>query len=283
VPPQSAYIGVGPEQNFTYIAAIRPRLAVIIDVRRGNLQLHLMYKALFELSDTRSAFVSRLFGRNVPKQIAPTAKASELFDAIEDLEPKRSAEADFAAIERQLTARDGLAVAPDDLAAIRQLFDTFWERGPEISYGPDSFIGMPAYSDVMRQTHAGKERSFLASEASFLIVKDLESRNLVVPVVGNLAGPKTIRAIGDYVRAHGATVGAMYVSNVEQYQVGDRSWPAFCGNVRSLPLTEASTFIRSNFINSTSGVFYGLISSLGSMLTQTTSCATDGTAVRNRW
>ncbi len=61
VKPGRVYMGVGPEQNFTYIAATRPAMAFIIDVRRGNLQLHLMYKALFELSTDRADFVSRLF------------------------------------------------------------------------------------------------------------------------------------------------------------------------------------------------------------------------------
>src|SRR4051794_6876083 len=48
--PGEAYLGVGPEQNFTYIAALRPSIAIIFDIRRGNLQLQLMYKAIFELT-----------------------------------------------------------------------------------------------------------------------------------------------------------------------------------------------------------------------------------------
>src|ERR1051325_2700460 len=32
----AVYLGVGPEQNFTYMAALRPRMAVIFDIRRGN-------------------------------------------------------------------------------------------------------------------------------------------------------------------------------------------------------------------------------------------------------
>jgi hypothetical protein len=52
--PRGAYLGVGPEQNFTYIAALRPRIAFIIDIRRGNLHTHLMYKALFELAPDRA-------------------------------------------------------------------------------------------------------------------------------------------------------------------------------------------------------------------------------------
>jgi len=50
VPRGGAYIGVGPEQNFTYITALEPSIAFIVDVRRGNLDLHLMYKALFKMS-----------------------------------------------------------------------------------------------------------------------------------------------------------------------------------------------------------------------------------------
>ena len=55
------YIGVGPEQNFTYIARLRPSTAFIIDIRRENRSLHLLYKALFEISRDRADFVSRLF------------------------------------------------------------------------------------------------------------------------------------------------------------------------------------------------------------------------------
>ena len=60
VPRAGVYLGVGPEQNFTYIAAIQPRLAFIIDIRRDNMIEHLMYKALFELSADRAEFISRL-------------------------------------------------------------------------------------------------------------------------------------------------------------------------------------------------------------------------------
>src|SRR4030095_8517915 len=47
VSPEGVYLGVGPEQNFNYIAAIQPRMAFIIDIRRQNLIEHLLYKALF--------------------------------------------------------------------------------------------------------------------------------------------------------------------------------------------------------------------------------------------
>src|SRR6187402_1416542 len=68
------YLGVGPEQNFNYIVALRPKMVFITDVRRGNLHTQLMYKALFELSADRSEFVSRLFSK--PRQPAATDKTS---------------------------------------------------------------------------------------------------------------------------------------------------------------------------------------------------------------
>src|SRR5690349_9456597 len=42
-----AYVGVGPDQNLSYIAAIHPRIAFIVDVRRENMLEHLLFKAIF--------------------------------------------------------------------------------------------------------------------------------------------------------------------------------------------------------------------------------------------
>src|SRR5262245_33007769 len=79
--PGGAYMGVGPEQNFTYIAAVKPKIAFITDIRRGNLHAQLMYKALFELSADRADFVSRLFSRKRPEGLSRASSAREIFDA----------------------------------------------------------------------------------------------------------------------------------------------------------------------------------------------------------
>ena len=65
--PGGVYLGVAPDQNFTYMLATRPAIAFIVDIRRGNLQLHLMYKALFELASDRVDFIFRLFSRKRPE------------------------------------------------------------------------------------------------------------------------------------------------------------------------------------------------------------------------
>src|SRR5437762_6389497 len=72
--PARVYMGVGPEQNFTYIAAMKPKIAFIVDIRRGNLELQLMYKALFELSKDRVEFVSRLFSKKRPRSEEHTSE-----------------------------------------------------------------------------------------------------------------------------------------------------------------------------------------------------------------
>src|SRR3989338_6247479 len=80
--PGGVYLGVGPEQNFTYMAAVRPAMAVIFDIRRGNLHAQLMYKALFEMARDRTEFVSMLFSKPRPAGLRPTATVVELFSAL---------------------------------------------------------------------------------------------------------------------------------------------------------------------------------------------------------
>src|SRR5438128_12625749 len=79
--PGGVYLGVGPEQNFSYIAALRPRIAFIFDIRRENMLEHLIYKAVFEMSPTRVEFVSRLFSRRTPAGLSDKSTVSELFQA----------------------------------------------------------------------------------------------------------------------------------------------------------------------------------------------------------
>src|SRR5262249_41174261 len=78
--PGGVYMGVGPEQNFTYIAAIRPKIAFIIDIRRQNMIEHLIYKAVFEMSNDRADFLSKLFSRKRPAGLTEKSTPDELFD-----------------------------------------------------------------------------------------------------------------------------------------------------------------------------------------------------------
>jgi hypothetical protein len=253
--PGRVYLGVGPEQNFTYIAALKPAMALIVDVRRGNLDLHLMYKALFELSTDRADFLSRLFSRRRPEGLTAASSVREIFQAYSTMPPDEALfEANFKAIVDDLQTRHGFALEAEDVPGIRYIYEYFGRYGPGLTYwmsggpggGRGGFRNSPSYADLMVATDgADMLRSYLATEDNFATLKALESKNLLVPIVGNFAGPKAIRAVGGWLTAHNGVVSAFYLSNVEQYLNMDGLWMDFCANASRLPIDESSQFIRS--------------------------------------
>lgn len=246
------YLGVGPEQNFTYIAAMRPRIAFITDIRRGNMLLHLMYKAIFELSTSRSEFVGRLFNLPQPAGLTLRSTARELMRAYQRGEPGDDAtfNVNLKAITDNLTRTHGFRLSAADLEGIKYVYENFRRFGPGINYTSSINGGgfrAASYAELMETADGnGIERSYLSSEDRFAFVKSMESRNLIVPVVGDFAGPKALRAVGSFLKDHGVTVSAFYVSNVEDYLQRNGAWPRFCANVAAMPLNPDSVFIRPN-------------------------------------
>ena len=253
------YLGVGPDQNFTYIVALKPRIAIITDIRRQNLIEHLMYKAVIEMSPTRAEFLSLLFSRPRPAGLADTTAAPALLQAYLAASPDSIVyRKNLEAIKQQLTTKHHFAMSADDLASLTYVYDAFFGGGPDLNYsfstgrqGRAGFFGrrMPSYAELMSESDAlGTHRSYLATEENYRALRDLEMNNLIVPIVGDFAGEKALRAVGAYLKQHNATVTAFYTSNVEQYlfQQAD-DWKHFFANVSTLPLDAKSTFIRAVF------------------------------------
>src|SRR5262249_47841220 len=162
----------GPEQNFTLMAAIKPSMAFIIDIRRGNLQLHLLYKALFELSANRVEFVSRLFSRPKPANLTPGAPLAEILAAFTNIGPSEALYKDnLKAVQTLLATKHGFALSADDVAGIEYVYNAFFSFGPNIQYSSaDGFAGNgePTYVSLMLATDAmGKQRGYLASDEGF--------------------------------------------------------------------------------------------------------------------
>jgi hypothetical protein len=258
-PAGGVYIGVGPDQNFTYIVALKPRMAIVTDIRRQNMIEQLMYKAVIELSPTRADFLSLLFSRQKPAGLADTAGSPALLAAY-IAAPSDSVlyRKNLAKIKDQLLARHHFALGNDDLSSLSYVYEAFFDAGPELTYsfsvgrqGRAGYFGrrMPSYADLMAETDAlGMHHSYLANEENYRILRDVETNNLLVPIVGDFAGEKALRAVGAYLKQHDATVTAFYTSNVEQYlfQQAD-DWKHFFANVATLPLDAKSTFIRAVF------------------------------------
>src|SRR5262245_30156549 len=126
VRPGGVYIGVGPDQNLTYIAHTKPSLAIIVDIRRQNMLEHLLFKALFEQADTRADFLALLFAKQKPV-VAPGAGFEELLKTIRRAPSSETLfQRDLKAVKTLLTDTHKLALSEEDLKKIEYTYRTFW-------------------------------------------------------------------------------------------------------------------------------------------------------------
>ena len=249
--PGGVYLGVGPEQNFSYIAALRPRIAFIFDIRRENMLEHLIYKAVFEMSANRVEFISRLFSRRAPPGLSDNSTVSALFQAFGRVrdDPQLFTQ-NLQAIKDHLMKDRRFVLTRQDQAGIDAVYRTFFDAGPGVAYPGRNFGGFygGSYAQLMTETDDdGQPRSYLATEDDFQFLRGMQRQNLIVPLVGNFAGTKAIRAAAGYLKEHQATVTTFYTSNVEQYlfDQGD-DWQRFYTNLATLPVDSSSTLIRSS-------------------------------------
>ena len=248
-----AYIGVGPDQNFSYIAAIRPSIAFIVDVRRDNLLLHLLFKALFQMSETRAAYLSRLLGRRLPTPPEQWREAS-LDKIASQLDAAAPREEDVRALRKQVNAQIagfGVPLSPQDGVTLDRFHRTFIDAGLSLKFqswgrAPRSYY--PTYRELLFETDREKRRgNFLMSEDDYQFVRGLQQRDLIIPVVGDLAGPSALTAVGRAIRQHGDELSAFYVSNVELYLFQNGVFPRYVDNLATIPHHSRSVIIRSVF------------------------------------
>jgi len=248
-----AYIGVGPDQNFSLIARVDPQIAFITDIRRDNLLHHLLYKALFEQARNRTEYVARWLGRAVPANV--DALRDQPIDSIvawAARTPATSASADAAVRDvRARIVRYGLGLSNGDLATIERFHRTFIAQGPALRFtstgrAPRDYY--PTLGQLMTERDlTGRQASYLARDRDFQVVKSLERRNLVVPVVGDLAGAGTLPRIGTVLRERQESLSVLYASNVEDYLIRDGRFAAYARYVGHLPRRSASVIVRSWF------------------------------------
>jgi hypothetical protein len=257
---RGAYVGVGPEQNLTYVVALKPTIAFVVDLQRGNLLLHLMYKALIEMASDRADFLSRLFARPRPSGVGASTSAAAMlaaYAAVPLSEPLASTTQQ--AIVDRLTGVHGIVLDQHDRQTIGKTYRALATGGPNLRGDFGHVASMPAwvpsFAEMYSQTAPdGRSRSFLGSEANFATLKSYESRNLIVPIVGDFAGDKALKSLGDYLRRRGIKVGTFYASNVEEYLFHDDAWKRFFRNLESLPLDDHATIIRTYFTHGIEGM-----------------------------
>jgi hypothetical protein len=246
-----AYVGVGPDQNFTYIAAVRPEIAFVIDIRRDNLLQHLVFKAVFERARSRLEFVSMLTGRPVMADSPAAATVEDIVAQIDATAPDAQYfEAQTTGIvETILSWRMPLSDA--DLRVVRRIHEAFRRYGLDLRYA--QVPRYPTWRDLILETDLeGNRRNYLASDTAFRFVQDLHRRHRIIPVVGDVASDHALTAIGAEIRTRGLTLTTLYISNVEQYLMRGGSFPAYATTLLGLPYADHGVIIRSWFGRSAS-------------------------------
>jgi hypothetical protein len=253
VKPGFVYLGVGPDQNFSYIVHTQPSLAIIVDIRRQNMLQHLLYKALFDLSSSRAEYLALLFSRETPK-VDSRAPLRDVLGAVRSAasSPARF-RANYAAVRGRLLQVYGLKLSDDDLKKVEYVYQSLYEEGLDLrfsSIGRNNAANYPTFESLLLQTdRTGQPQGYLSTEELFQWMKRFEAENRLVPIVGDFAGPKAFKAVAGFLQKNGLMVSTFYTSNVEYYLFENAEWRPYVSNIRALPSTDDAVFIRAYFGN----------------------------------
>ena len=253
-PSSQAYIGVGPDQNFSYIAHLKPKIAIILDIRRDNLLQHLYFKELFRMAKDRWEYLSYLFGKPLPAQIErePSVDAKALTNIFRDIPSSETYfEENFVRFWESLQSRFPLLVQETDERIFYKMASAFFRLNLDLKFQsheryPRPFY--PNYQDLITATDKeGRPRHYLNNNEAFEFLKRMQDDNRLLPVVGDFGEGKALRAVGNYLRQRGYVLAAFYVSNVEFYLLRSGRFSRFAASVAHLPINSSSVFIRSYF------------------------------------
>ena len=150
------------------------------------------------------------------------------------------------AIKNRLIRQHRFALSADDQQKIEYIFKVFSRGGPRMDYGfastaPNPYV--PSYHALaVTNDGRGKNWVYLNREESYKRIREMQQKNLIVPLVGDFTGTKAIRTVSQYVKEHGSTISVFYISNVEDYI--QPKWSAYLSNLAALPTDRATLLIR---------------------------------------
>ncbi len=254
VPEGRAYIGVGPEQTFTYVALTRPAIAFVVDIRRGNLLQHLVFKAMFAKADNRGCFVRLMLGKPCDPDTEPGPDAGiEQVLAHGEAGPPSEETCDQVHQDLMDHVRSEIRVdvSAEDRRWLQEAHHAFCDQGLDMSYQlhVKTRPRFPSFRDVLTATTLdGKHLSFLASADAYRFVRRMQAAGRIVPVVGDLSGKHALAGIARYLEKAQIPLGLLYTSNVEEYLLYEKSgrrWRRWIDNVAALPTDEDSILLRS--------------------------------------
>src|SRR4051812_3016541 len=149
-----AYIGVGPDQNFSYVAALKPRVAFMFDIRRDAMIEHQLFKAVFAMSRTRLEYLCVLLARPAPANVADWKDSSiaslvRFIDATNaSVELAKSSEIAIEARARGF----GIPLSDTDIGILALYRSAFIRFGLDVQYSSlngNMVSAMPAWRDLL--------------------------------------------------------------------------------------------------------------------------------------
>ena len=248
IEPGGVYFGVGPDQNFSYIVHAQPSLAIIADIRRQNMLQHLLFKVLIEEAEDRYDFLCLLFSKECPQRDIDLA-LEEMLRAVR-MAPAGDFEAHLGTVERVLLEEYKLELSALDLQKIRHVYETFSREnlGLRFSSFGRSPRGYPTFERLILETDLeGRHQNYLANDELFERLKSIQLENRLIPIVGDFAGGKALKAAAAFLAERDLAVSVFYASNVEFYLFNRPEWNDYLDNVRSFPITDDAAFIRAYF------------------------------------
>ena len=220
IPKGSVYVGVGPEQNFSYMAALQPCYAFIVDIRRGNLLQHLYFKFLFEECATPQQWLAALLSRSYDANWC-TKTLPQWLDALQQAPPDPRARQLEIRFKRRLVAMN-IDIRRREWGFLHKMRHEFAANGLDLRFvyripaaGQPVF---PSFREVLLSQDSRQQyRNFLATPEAYHRVRTMQLQNRVIPVVGDFAGSRALSQISTLLRRQNLKVGLFYASNVEFY------------------------------------------------------------------
>ncbi|CAN5914824.1 hypothetical protein BH23PLA1_BH23PLA1_11330 [soil metagenome] len=242
-PGGGVYLGVGPDQNFTYIAEGRPERAFVLDYRRRNLLLHLLHKGMFMLSPDRVTYLSRLTARR-PSELPDDATAEDLVEAFERAEFDRDRLK--ATVEEVVKLLRPLNVVAEnewaDLATIQARL-----AGPGMNA---RFLALPTYPTfgalIQTTDRTGRPAHLLAREESYQALRQTQQEDRILPLVGDFASPTVLPRLARWLEGRGLSVSIFYISDVEFFLLRAGRFDDYVANLGQLPWADGALLIRSS-------------------------------------
>ncbi|MCH7782129.1 hypothetical protein IID62_03600 [candidate division KSB1 bacterium] len=252
------YIGVASNQNFSYIAVIKPELVFFVDIRHLNRMQHLVYKVLFELAETRAEFFSLLFSKPLNSKNLPDER-SDIDTLVEYfLRAPSNRGMNLETFEKVVSVLDNkykYELEDTEENEIKLVLDAFYRHNLMITYSGGSNYRFPTLGQLLRTTDfSGEQLNIFNSREKYQFIRKMHLENKIIPLTGNFAGRKALTEVADFLDKHNLKVSAYYVSNVERYLFRDGIFSEWVDNINKLPITDKTVFIRwthnSNYLYS---------------------------------